>query len=188
MANVIRIRTTWTGSPVVGPGVSTFYWEEADTGFVAKLNTFWTSLAGTIESGIALQTLNSGDLIDIPTGTLTGTWTDGGTSNVNTSSTGNYAAGVGARIKWQTSGVRNGRRVQGATFLVPLPVSAYDATGTLAPTTLTNITNAANALVLASAGKMRIYSRPSSTGAGVASAVVGASVLDTVSWLRSRRT
>lgn len=80
-----------------------------------------------------------------------------------------WAAGVGARLVWQTDTVARGRRVRGATFMVPLVLTSFTNTGLVAETTRTLLTDAwTTALGAASASNVAIgvYSRPSSSGAG----------------------
>lgn len=188
MANLARVRTVWSGTPVVGGGVSTFYFAEAHSGFVADVASFWSALLSKIVTGVTLTTENTGDLIDVETGAITGSWTDGSTSVQTTSGTGSYAAGVGARIRWSTSGISNKRRVRGSTFIVPLSVTNYDADGTLVTAMVTSLGTAAGALFTGAEGNMRIYTRPVTGVGGKASAVVGYTTPDRVSWLRTRRT
>jgi len=188
MANLCRVRTTWSGTPVVGAGVSTFYFDEAYSGFVAAVQAFWVAVAARVPAVVTWRTENSGDLIDVATGDLTGTWTDGSGSTVNSSGSGVYAAGCGMRIRWATSGIRNGRRVRGSTFVVPLLGAGYAVDGTIDSTYLTSISNAAGTLRSTTAGNMYIYSRPGPAGAGQRNLVVSHDAPDTVSTLRTRRT
>lgn len=188
MANLARVRTTWTGGAVSGPGVSTFFVDEAASGFLTAFDVFWDSLKYVLVAGLSLQTLNSGELIDVATGGITGTWTDGVTSNISTSGTGGYALGVGARIVWSTTGITGSRIVKGSTFMVPLTAAQYDGDGTIVPATLGTITGAAATLATALGSDFKIYSRPIPGRAGSAHSVVSSAVPDKVSWLRSRRT
>jgi hypothetical protein len=188
MANLARVRVAWSGNPVVGPGVSTLYWDEADSGYVAKLATFFNAVKNIVTVGVVWTIPNTGDLIDVATGAITGAWTDGTSTTVSAAQSGNYAAGVGARIRWQTSGIRNGRRVRGSTFIVPITVAGYDAGGTLSTTVIDACNTAAGAVFTAGATQMKIYSRPNAGGPGQANTVLNGSCLDTVSWLRTRRT
>lgn len=187
MPNLARVRTTWNGTPVVGPGVSTFYFAEASSGFVAAVSAFFVSLASRVPATVLFTTLNSGDLIDIDTGAISGTWTDGSTGTANSNAAGAYAQGVGVRGRWATSGLRNGRRVRGSTFIVPLTAAAYAVDGTIDATVHTAVSNAFNTLFTATAPNMRIYSRPGVGGQGQANTVIGVDTPDKVSWLRSRR-
>ena len=188
MANLARVRTHWSGNTVVGEGISTFYFDEADTGFIARLHTFWAACGGRVPVGTTWTTPASGDLIDVATGELSGTWTDGVVSIVNSSSGNAYAAGVGVRISWPTSGIRNGRRVKGATYVVPITTDCYALDGTIGTAYLGTFQTAAGNLFTSSAGKMRVYSRPFGGAGGQSNTVVNADVPDRVSWLRSRRT
>lgn len=188
MANLCRVRSVWSGAQITGPGVTTWYLAETATGFLSDINIFWGNVGNRFPAGLTVYTSNTGDLIDVDTGALSGTWTDGIVSSVNTSGAGAYAGGVGARIKWSTSGVRNGRRVRGSTFLVPLLASSYATDGTIDAAVLGSIQGFVNTLSTSLSPDLRIYSRPSGGQAGQASTVTGATVPDQVSWLRTRRT
>lgn len=188
MPNLARVRTTWSGSPVVGTGVTTFYFDEAHSGFVADVAAFFVSLAARVPQVVTFTTLNTGDIIDEATGALVGTWTDGVTSTANSSGSGSFAAGVGVRGRWSTNGIRNGRRVRGSTFVVPLVGSAYQSDGTIDGTVWTGISNSFGALYTAGAGFQYVWSRPVAGAGGEAHLVIGSDVPDKVSWLRSRRT
>jgi len=188
MPNLARVRTSWVGAPVVGEGVSTFYFDEAHSGFVADLQAFWVSLAPRVPTGVLWTTLNTGDIIDENTGALVGTWTDGVTSTVASNGNGAYAQGVGCRGRWATNGIRNGRRVRGSTFICPMVTSTYQADGTIDGTVWTGISNAFGTLYTAGAGFQYIWSRPVAGAGGDAHLVVNTDLPDKVSWLRSRRT
>ena len=188
MANLARVRVTWAGSPVVGPGVSTFYWDEADSGYVAKVTAFFNAVKNIVAVGVVWTIPNTGDLIDVATGELTGSWTDGTAATVNAAQAGNYAQGVGARIRWATSGIRNGRRVRGSTFIVPLTVAAYDAGGTLSTTVIDACNTAAGTFFTGGVTQAKIWSRPVGGGGGQANTILSGQCLDQVSWLRTRRT
>jgi len=182
------VRVALGGTGQVGPGVSTFYFADAHTGFVADLTAFYEDLKDRFPQGMTVSVPNSGDLIDEATGTLTGTWTDGTAGAVTGTAVDVFAQGVGARIVWNTSGVTNGRRVKGSTYLVPLVAGCYDTGGTLLTTPLGDFTTAAFNLWTAGGGNMVILTRPVEGAGGKSSVVTSSSVPDKVSWLRSRRT
>lgn len=188
MANLARVRVTWSGTPVVGPGLSTFYFAEAGSGWMSSLGTAFTAIVNQFPVGITWSAQNTGDLIDVATGELTGSWTDGVGFSVNATATGLYAQGVGARCKWRTSGIRGGRRVYGSTFLLPLIGSAYDTQGTIVTGNLNGLQAAMNGIVTASGHELGIWSRPNATGPGQFSPVTSGEVPDQISWLKSRRT
>lgn len=187
MANLARVRVAWGGGAVIGEGVSTFYFDEAHVGFATDLFNFYDAIKSSFPAGVTWTVPASGDLIDVATGALSGTWTDFPGGTVNSTGSGVFSLGVGARAVWGTSGIRNGRRVKGSTFLVPLAGGAYAADGTLAGATLTSLQSGASALLTASGSNMRIYSQPAPGSGGQSNTVVDASVPDKVSWLRSRR-
>lgn len=193
-----RLRCSWTGSGVVGPGVSTFYALDTSPGFPAAVRAFLNSQAGSYPAGTSIQVPNNGDVLDPATGALTGSWTDGSTPAVITGTgSGGYAAGVGAQVRWKTAGIVNGRRCQGSTFLVPQISATYDAQGTIASVQLTSMQTAAQAYITAAPYAV-VWSRPyagdTTPGhvrpprAGSTHLITAFDVPDRVSWLRSRRT
>lgn len=188
MANLARVRCTWSGAPVTGPGLSTFYFAEAGSGFTAALSTFWQAVDAYIPIGVTVTVPSTGDLLDIATGDLTGTWSDAASGPGTGAGFGAFPAGVGARITWPTSGIVGGRRVVGSTFLAPLVNSVFGTDGTLDSTFLTAILTPVGALWSGAGYDMMIWSRPVPGRAGEASEVIDGTVPDKVSWLRSRRT
>lgn len=188
MPTLIKCPVSWTGVPVVGDGVSTFYFNDVHTGFLADLSAFFTSVGLVIAGGTTFSFPTSGDLIDDATGNLVGTWTEPAQASVLSAGIGQFANGVGARVVWGTSGTTNNRRVKGSTFLVPLTVGCYTGSGHLDDTIRGNLRTAALSLMSASAGEMVIWTRPVAGAGGKSQEVVGAEVPDRVSWLRSRRT
>lgn len=105
---------------------------------------------------------------------------------------GSYAAGVGSRLRWATDGIKNGRRVVGTTFVVPLTVANYESNGTLIANAVLGQTNAGSTLLgsLNAIGTpLAIWSRPTTQGGsdGALHPVTGVSVPDRVSWLSTRR-
>lgn len=173
---------------MTGPGLTTFYFAEAHTGFASDVSDFFQAVDAYLPIGITVTVPSDGDLIDVATGDLTGTWSESASGPGVGAGFGAFPAGVGARVRWSTSGIVAGRRVRGSTFLCPLVNSSFGTDGTIDPTALTNLQAAADALVTASGSNMKIWSRPVPGRAGEASTVVDASLPDRVSWLRSRRT
>lgn len=182
------MRVTWTGSVVVGGGVSTFYTSLPTSGFKTAVAAFYTAIAGLVPTTLTWAIPSVGDVIDDTNGKITGFWSEsGGTTSVVSTLAGAYANGVGARVVWTSSGIRNGRRVVGSTFIVPLALGSYQSDGTLVDANVTTIANAAN--TLRGAVPLRVFSKPhKGTSDGLSSPVTGSSVPDKVSWLRSRRT
>jgi len=192
-----RLRVVWSGSGVVGPGLSTFYALDTSPGFPAAVRAFYEAVKSGFPTSVTITVPNGGDVIDASTGVLTGTWTDGtAPAPVVGTGVGTYAAGVGAQVRWRTLGVVAGRRVVGSTFLVPQVGPIFDSDGTITPATRTVIQNAANAYVTAAPWGV-IWSRPYAgdttpghvrpARAGSSHILSGATVPDRPSWLVSRR-
>lgn len=184
-----RLRVEWSGSAVVGPGLTTFY----GTGFTAAdmsaaVNDYFQAVRTEVPSGITWTTPMGGDVLDEVTGALTGTWGTGGSFQTSSNGAGGYAAGVGVRHTLQTQSVVNGRRVRGSFFLVPIRSGLYDNDGSIVNSSLTTIDAAAQALYTALNTEWVVWSRPTATRAGSAAEVTGVTTPDRVSWLRSRRT
>lgn len=188
MANLARVRVPWGGTPVTGDGVSTFYFDEAHSGFLSDVRTFFDAWKGWIAGGTTFSFPDTGDLIDVATGELTGTWAEPVAATIVATGIGQWAQGVGTRSVWRTSGIRRGRRVQGSTFMVPLTSGCFTGAGGLDDAIRALMLTASSNLVLASGTNMKIYSQPDAAGAGQQNTVIGAVIPDKVSWLRSRRT
>jgi len=187
-----RVRVTWTGAPVVGPSVSTFYFEELATDApITALKNFFTANILRHPTGIQWTIPSSGDILNETDGSLAGSWSFPGAGGV-VASTGpsNFANGVGYRVQWRTNGIHNERRVIGSTFMVPMEATAFEGAGNIVAGTITAVQTAASAFVTACAGDLVIWSKPKdeSTADGELNAVVSAIMPDKVSWLRSRRT
>lgn len=189
MADLKRLRCTWGGAGVIGPGVSTFY--SSATGVVGMaddVETFFSSSAAAFPNDVSITIPSGGDLIESTTGALSGSWNDPGTGGTVTGTdAGDFAQGVGVQVRWRTDGIVSGRRVVGSTFLVPIAGGIFDTDGTVDNASVAVFLTRATTLITAMDGFV-IWSRPTPSRAGAISEVVSASVPDRVSWLRSRRT
>jgi hypothetical protein len=177
----------------MGEGVATHYFAPTP-GFQPELKTFWTACAALMAGWVTIRVPNSGETFDEVTGTLTGTWSQGTSSSFLGAGSGGAAGGVGACVGWTTGGIRNGRKVRGRTFVVPLAAGVYDSDGTLLSGTVTTLQAAVNALVAATSVSLYVYCRPTPAPGGIgpdspgqAASITSGLVKDHVSWLRSRR-
>lgn len=199
MANMLRVVARWTGFQG-SPGYSNFFFSPGEGGFfddttadlcADKVDTFFGSVAGLFPSVFRISTLSDVDEIDPATGELQRTFNAGARGAVaGTAAANGFSGTSGAVVTWRTSGVRNGRRVRGRTFLVPTANVAYDIDGTLQTSTITTITNAANALKTPfSNHQLGIWARPSNAAAadGAWFPISSVSVPDEAAVLRSRR-
>lgn len=189
MASIARCRVAWSGSAVVGDGLSTFYWGSGGVaGYPGAVLAFFNAIKGLVPVGVTWTVPSSGDLLDDTTGALQGSWSIAGGGTVASAGGTTYAAGVGSRVVWQTGAIRGGRRVRGSTFIVPLGTTQYDADGTIAPAALTTLGTAAANYLTAVGSNGLIWSRPRTGLAGQAVPITAALTPDKVSWLRGRRT
>jgi len=158
---------------------------------LTTLSTFFGGIASAVASGVQWVIPSAGDTFEVETGTLTGEWTEPGAGGpVNSQGAAGFVNGVGARIRWVTTGFTSRGRLIGTTFVVPLGNNSYEGAGNLTADTITDLQAAANALVAGATGSLAIWHRPSPSApaGGTAFPVASAAVPDAVSWLRSRRT
>ena len=108
-----------------------------------------------------------------------------------------YSAPSGAVVHWNTLAVREGRRVRGSTFLVPLSRQAYEDDGTLTSQTLTMLRAASTFYVETTDSVPVVWSRPREAitsgpnqrpaRPGASYEITAAEVPDMAAVLRSRR-
>lgn len=188
MANIDRLRVSWSGTGIVGPGLSTFY-TSAGSMDTNAFHTYFTALAGLWAVTVTVTVPSAGDVIDETTGQITGAWSGAVTAPVPSgATTAPFAQGVGMRQVWETGAVNNGRHVRGATFVVPLHIGCYDTSGTLVASIVNAAQTAGTNLINALGGAMVVYSRPRVGRFGFSSQVTAAATPDRVTTLRSRRT
>lgn len=163
------------------------------------LDVFWTSVLPYMPPVVHAQVQTGGDQIDDETGDLIGSWV-GVARAIETGSGGaDYAAPAGACVTWLTPIIRDGHRIKGRSYLVPLSQEFYQNDGSLQTDALAAVVAAAEAFVTAAAGNLRIWHRPRLARAetpehkaltahvGSQAAVISSAVADKVAVLRSRR-
>lgn len=192
-----RVRTVLTGFPG-GPGISTHYFLDS-AGSVAAVAAFWAACVTQMPITVTAQVQPSGDIIDPANGAIVGSFNETGQPFSRGTSDISYAAPAGAVIRWNTNGVAAGKRIRGRTFIVPLFGGAYQSDGSLSPSCLNALTNAASGLAAALPLSFSIWHRPKFgprpvaggprplITAGTSSQVTSSSVPDKVAVLRSRR-
>lgn len=210
MASILRVKLRWSGF-IGGPGYSVLHFRDfggteptlADAqAAVDKVDDFGQALQALIPYQTALNVLPEAEVLEDTTGelqtVLTTTPAAGWGSTVSLGQT--FAGPVGAVVNWKTDAVRNGRRIRGRTFLVPLTNGVYEGNGTLGGTVITTIQTAASALRDSTGlADLCIYARPTPildvegnpTGEynpdGMTGLVTSSSVPDMAAVLRSRR-
>lgn len=179
----------WVGTALTGAAVSTFYTAGASPAALrAAAASFFNAFKDNLPSSVNLVIPSSGDKFEDSTGDLTGVWTDGTPTVISGADPGAFAAGVGARIVWQTSGVTNNRRVRGSTFVCPMGAGAYASNGTMEAVALGRLQTGASAMVTGLTDTMVVWSRPRPGVPGKSNVVTAGVAPDRVSWLISRRT
>lgn len=200
MPDIARVKLKWSGF-VGGPGLSVFHFmtdagtppDNTDCLAVAtRVRAFADAIKGMIPATVSLTVDPAVEIITSPGGTLTTIENVTPPAVVNSTASGTivYSAASGAVISWRTAGIRNGRRVRGRTFLVPLHGNAYQNDGSLDAGYIGTLNTAATALRdIGSNIDLCVYGRESAPGAldGVVHRVTSHNVPDMAAILKSRR-
>jgi hypothetical protein len=195
-----RGKIRWT-IPGAGTALSVLHFSGAETQLDGQLeaddvstriHSFLTPIINVLPNVVKVQALSEVEEINPSTGDLIGFWnTPAKAERAGTAAaTAGWAAAAGAVISWSTAGVRNGRRVRGRTFVVPLSNECWDVDGTIKSVPLGSLTTGAQALTTGTdVTRFNIWSRPSAPGAsdGAAFPVSGFRIPDMSAILRSRR-
>lgn len=126
MTTVIRARFTGAGLNGADPLLLQTYWlpntaggSVADaTEALARVRAFLNTNILQLATGLVYTATDAVDSFDVATGTLTGTFTGAHPTNVVGTGTGDpMGPAVAWLIRWFTTGIVNGRRLQGRTYL-----------------------------------------------------------------------
>jgi hypothetical protein len=156
------------------------------------MDAYAGAIKNMLPDPVRLRVVNELELIEPLTGNLLGVFGTAATTDKVPVADPNagWAAAVGAVISWSTAGIRNGRRVRGRNFVVPLNSAQFDKDGTLTTSAVNSLNTAATALRTGSAGApLAIYARPTGPGAedGAVHVVTSHRVPDMGAILTSRR-
>lgn len=200
MASLLRVKLRWSGYQG-GPGYSIFHFRDFSgvagsaaqvAGAVSKVDAFISGVRFAVPQVVSMQTMSDVEELEDTTGELTNVYTGSPAAAQlgNATGTATFASAVGAVVNWRTAGVRNGRRVRGKTFLVPLSSAAFETNGTLSTAALSGLNTAAAAMVNpVGDGDLGVYARPSGPGAtdGIWHVATSHNIPDMGAVLRSRR-
>lgn len=198
MSEIIRLRVDWTGF-IGAPGYTNLYFRDFTAGAITqgivdgsitKTDTWLDAYASSINNTVSYVINPTVDVIEDTTGELQGFMTGTPDTTRIGTQTAAYSAVSGGCINWYTDGVRNGRRIRGRTFMVPLAASAYGTDGTLDATKLATFRAANTAMVSHTGdGDLGVWSRPSAPAAtdGVWYVANSSTMADKAAVLRSRR-
>lgn len=192
--SLFRVKARWSGF-TGSPGYSVFHFDAPDDAAgptalqcaeaVRSLAFTWRTHLPSI---VTINVDGAVERLDTATGQMIEILDVAAPLAVAGTATGTFSAASGACIQWTTNGVRNGRRVRGRTFVVPMAATGYDAAGTLSTGALSDLQTGATAFAADFAGAV-VYARPTAPGAadGVAYDINAGRVVDKVAVLRSRR-
>lgn len=200
MSGILRVKSKWTGFNGA-PGYTNFYFRDfsvsneptqaqADAA-VARTATFWNNVKSRFPTVVTISIQGDVEVVEETTGEMQGVFgvtpppahVGGATSSV-------YSGPTGMVINWRTAGVRNGRRVRGRTFLVPVATENFATDGTIDATKLASVQSTANDLASQTGTPdLGVWARPTAPGAtdGQWYPVTSATVPDLAAVLRSRR-
>lgn len=198
MAHLAKLTVLWTGF-IGAPGFTNLYFRNATPGTidqavvndaVIKVDNFLTALQSRLPASVTVQTDATVEIIDDVNGQLQGFMQGVPAAAKVGTGTGNYSAASGAVANWYTGTVRNGRRIRGRSFLVPLAGSALAVDGTIDNTQIVALRTAATALHGATgASRFVVWGRPNNVALdnGVSAEVITSTVPDKAAILTSRR-
>lgn len=198
MAQILKCTINWTGFNGA-PGYTNLFFRDFTEGPVdqamadgaaTKADTWLGAWDDYLPASVAVQVSPTMEAIEETTGELQSYFTVAAKPLRQGAGTGAYSAASGAVVNWYTNGIRNGRRIRGRTFMVPIAGNGLDTAGTLNDTARAAWTTATTALTSATgSGDLGVWSRPSAPGAadGVWYFVSAFTIPDKVAVLRSRR-
>lgn len=203
MTELLRVKVRWSGF-TGGPGYSVLHFRDFGTGdgeggavnaaaaqgAVDRTRAAFNLIIASLPQSVRIDVEPEVDVIEDTNGQLVNTFATTAPAQVAGTATTTYASSTGANISWNTRGIRNGRRIRGRTFLVPLALGSFDGNGVLAASTITRIQAMANLLTdTTGTPDLGVYARPSSAGAtdGQWSVATSGKVAMRGAVLRSRR-
>lgn len=191
--DMLRITARWSGFPGA-PGYSNFFFAGGggligDQNQVAqRVSDAFKGMIVHLAAGTSISIEPEAAVVDSDTGQVTDFRNIDTIAPVVASGSGSYAGPAGAVVNWRTSDLRNGRRIRGRTFMVPLASSSFDSTGSLSVSVLQGLNTFATAIRGADLdSEFGVWSRPTNGSGGVFASVTSHNVPDMVAVLRSRR-
>lgn len=171
MVQINQIQVNWVGTGVIGVAASTFYSTSTSTttSLTSLINAF-NAVKALIPASVTVNVPATGKSYDDATGQLLGTWVAGSLTPIVGTGAGAFGSASGAWVNWYTNAIVRRHALVGRTFLVPLVGSTFNSSGVIAPANLNQIQAFANAV--ATAGSLRVWSRPTATHPVGSSAVI----------------
>jgi hypothetical protein len=156
--------TQWAIAETLEGGVGSFFTQTNVQIAVNEMRVFWDTVKGLIPNEVTLTVSPTVDIYDEVSGDLIGSIT-ATTSPLTVAGTdaGAFSMASGMKVKLATGTIRNGRRVAGATYIVPGGASSFNTSGVVPSTPRTTVNNAGNAFRVAMLAQLIlhvVYSRP----------------------------
>ena len=176
---VAIVRTAWAGTSG-GPGLTQTAFAQTDPfnldateaqAAVNAVRAFWDGIKGLIPDEVGLTVSPVVDVYNQANGELLSSQSAATAPVlVQGTSTAVYSMPTGVKLNLNTTTIRNGRRVRGAIYIVPISSAIFSAAGVVAGANRTTFNTAGATLMGAfvTAGlKMVVYSRPLKNSLGV---------------------
>lgn len=191
--DMLRVTALWSGFPGA-PGYSNFFFAGgggliSDAQQVAqRVADAFAAVAPRLPVDVTIQVEQAVEVIDSDTGMTTDFREISTIPPVVGSGGASYAGPTGAVVNWRTNDLRNGRRIRGRTFLVPLSTASFATDGTLSEAAREDVQDFAAVLIGGDLdSELGVWSRPIGGAGGVFATVVSSTVPDMAAVLRSRR-
>lgn len=183
---MLRVRTILNTTVGGGPYLNTLYFIGADNqagadDANAAVGAFWGAVDAIMADSITWSTDSEVAQVDAASGNITAFYAVTPVTGSGGLSSEELPPATQALVRWRTSGIVNGRRLQGRTFVPGMTESANN-NGRLHPADQAVLLTAANTLIADSAD-LAIWSETNS----VAHNVVTATVWNEFAQLRKRR-
>jgi hypothetical protein len=198
MTQILRVKVNWTGF-IGSPGYTNLHFrdfsegdvtQEMADGAVLRTDTWLDAWPVALPSVVSILVDPVVDVLNAENGQLEGSFnTSPDTARVG-SGAGTYSAPTGMVVNWQTGVIKNGRRIRGRTFMVPITSTATDPTGTINNTVLTTLRTATATFIgVGPVGVLGVWSRPTPAApeSGLWATVNSFNIPDKCAVLRSRR-
>ena len=191
--DMLKVTARWTGF-TGAPGYSNFFFAGggglvSDAQQVAdRVRQAFARIDSLLPTGVQIRIEPDVPIVASETGVIVGFNNVDPDVPISGTGTGGYSSPTGAVVTWRTSDLRNGRRIRGRTFLVPLSGTSYQPDGTLTPGAITGLNSFADHLISFDFdSEFGVWSRPVNGSGGVFATVDSATIPDMAAVLRSRR-
>lgn len=184
MTLINRVQAAWD-QPGGFKGLNTFY--QTGTVDLEPYRQFYSQMAASLPDNVTITMLSSNLQYESETGAVTASYSADPAAAVAGTSTGDFAAAVGAVVRWNTNAFLNNRRVRGRTFIVPLDAASFDTNGGLDASFITGVQGFGDALISDLSDQLYVWHRPVNDVGGQIFVATSSTVPSTPAILRSRR-